>query len=103
MAIEQYRPISLCNVIYKVIAKILVNRLKPMLNHCISINQSVFIPRRYILDNIIISHEYLDYLKNKRQGKDEFMAVKLDMSKAYDRVEWNLLQSIMSKMGFCDK
>ena len=101
--IKQYRPISLCNMVYKAIAKILVTRLKPMLHHFISINQSAFIPGRHILDNIIISHEYVHYLKNKRQGKDGFMVVKLDMSKAYDRVEWNFLQSMISKMSFCNK
>ena len=85
--IKQYRPISLCNVMYKAITKIIVNRLKLVLKHYISINQSAFIPGRHIIDNIIISHEYLHFLKNKRHGKDGYMAVKLDISKAYDRVE----------------
>ncbi|XP_027181659.1 uncharacterized protein LOC113780035 [Coffea eugenioides] len=98
--LKSYRPISLCNVVYKVISKILANRLKEVLSYCISKNQAAFIPGRQILDNVILSHEYLHYMKNKKQGQSGFMAVKLDMSKAYDRVEWKFLDSIMAKMGF---
>ena len=99
--INQYRPISLCQVVYKALAKILANRLKPFLSRCISKSQSAFVPGRQILDNIILSHELMHYLKNKRQGRVGSMAVKLDMSKAYDRVEWSFLKAIMEKMGFC--
>nr|XP_027121394.1 uncharacterized protein LOC113738404 [Coffea arabica] len=99
-SLKQFRPISLCTTLYKVIAKILANRLKSVLHCCICKNQSAFIPGRQILDNIMVSHEYMHYLKNKKQGKDGFMAVKLDMSKAYDRVEWSFLEAIMEKMGF---
>ena len=53
------------------------------------------------LDNVIISHEYMHYLKNKREGSHGFMALKLDMSKTYDRVEWEYLKAIMVKMDFC--
>ena len=52
------------------------------------------------MDNLIISHECLHFLKNKRQGKDGYIAIKLDMSKAYDRVEWGYLKAVMEKMGF---
>ena len=79
--LKHYRPISLCNVLYKVISKILANRLKVMLNICISKIQSAFIPGRQILDNVILAHEYMHFLKNKRQGNEGYMAVKLDMSK----------------------
>ena len=85
--VKQYRPISLCQVVYKAIAKILVNRLKPFVSHCISKNQLAFVPGRQILDNVILSHELMHFLKNRRHGRVGFMAVKLDMSKAYDRVE----------------
>ena len=74
-----------------------------MLDACISKNQAAFVPGRQILDNVIISHECLHYLKNKRKGNNGFFALKLDMSKAYDRVEWNFLEEIMHRMGFCDK
>ena len=99
--LKSYRPISLCNVVYKVISKILANRLKNVLSHCISKNQLAFIPGRQILDNVILSHEYLHYMKNKKQGQNGFMAVKLDMSKAYDKVEWKSLDSMMEKMDYC--
>ena len=85
--IKQYRHTSLCQVVYKALAKILVNRLKPFLSRCISKNQSAFVPGRQILDNVILSHELMHFLKNKRHGKVGSMAVKLDMSKAHDRVE----------------
>nr|XP_027081023.1 uncharacterized protein LOC113703745 [Coffea arabica] len=101
--IKQFRPISLCNVIYKIISKILANRLKKVLDNCISKNQAAFVPGRQILDNVIVSHEYMHYLKNKRQGSQGFMALKLDMSKAYDRVKWGYLKEMMIKLGFCEK
>nr|XP_027124351.1 uncharacterized protein LOC113741063 [Coffea arabica] len=99
--VKNFRPISLCSVIYKTISKILANRLKLVLDKCISNTQSAFIPDRQILDNVILAHEYMHYLKNKRQGKEGYMAIKLDMAKAYDRVEWHFLQAMMQKMGFC--
>ena len=74
-------------MLYKIISKILANRIKPVLDLCISKNQLVFIPNRQLMDKIIISHECKHILKNKRQGNDGYMAVKLDMSKAYDRIE----------------
>lgn len=101
--VKHFRPISLCNVIYKIISKILANRLKTVLDECISKNQAAFVPGRQILDNVILSHEILHFLKNKRQGSQGFMALTLDMSKAYDRVEWRFLEEIMKKMGFCRK
>ena len=90
-------------MIYKVISKILANRLKNVLDLCISKNQAAFVPGRQILDNVILSHEFLHHLKNKRQGNAGFLALKLDMSKAYDRVEWRFLEAIMKKMGFGNK
>ena len=101
--VKQFRPKSLCNVFYKIISKILANRLKNVLDNCIHKNQAAFAPGRQILDNVILSHKYMHYLKNKRQGSRGFMVLKLDMSKAYDRVEWSFLEAIMAKMGFCDK
>lgn len=78
-----------------------MNRVKPFLSACISYSQAAFVPGRQILDNLIITHEYIHWLNHKRHGRDVYMALKIDMSKAYDRVEWNFLFAIMAKMGFC--
>ena len=101
--VSQFRPISLCNVVYRIISKILVLRLKPVLNCCISQNQSAFVPGRQIIDNVVIAHEFIHCLNNRMFGTNAFMALKLDMSKAYDRVEWLFVLKIMEKMGFCQK
>ena len=68
-----------------------MNRLKPILNSIISEAQSAFIADRFITDNILIAFEILHHMKTQCSGKTGFMALKLDMSKAYDRVEWVFL------------
>jgi hypothetical protein len=80
----------------------LANRLKTVLPHLISYNQSAFISGRHIIDNIIVAFEAFHTMATRLKGKQGFMALKLDMSKAYDRVEWNL-KAIMRKIGFSDQ
>lgn len=67
-SVTQLRPISLCNFCYKIIAKVIENRLKPLLNDLISPLQNAFVPGRVIQDNLIIAHELFHYLAGKRIG-----------------------------------
>jgi hypothetical protein len=101
--ISEFRPINLCNVLYKLIAKVLSNRLKKILPQIISPSQSAFVPIRLITDNVLLAYELTHYLNNKRKGKEGIAAIKLDMSKAYDRVEWSFLRNMMSRLGFSER
>ncbi|KAA3489007.1 reverse transcriptase [Gossypium australe] len=98
-----FRPISLCTILYKLVAKTIANRLQDFIGKCIDSAQSVFVSGRLISDIVLIAYEILHTLRQKRWGKKGLMAVKLDMSKAYDRVEWNYLEKVMLKMGFAER
>lgn len=81
----------------------LANRLKLILNDIISSSQSAFVPGWLISDNVLIAFEMIHFLRKRRQGKDCYMFIKLDMSKSYDLIEWGYLEAVMSKMGFQTK
>ena len=99
----EFRPISLCNVSYKIISKIMSKRLKFFLPTLISETQSAFVAKRLITDNILVAQEVFHALRTNPSCKAKFVAIKTDMSKAYDRVEWSFLEALMCKLGFCDR
>jgi hypothetical protein len=101
--ITKYWPISLCKVLYKLIAKVLANRLKQVLEKIISPTQSAFVPGRLISDNVLVAFKALHAMDAKLRGQQGYMALKLDMSKAYDKVEWEFLEAIMKKLGFAER
>ncbi|KAA3471387.1 reverse transcriptase [Gossypium australe] len=95
-----FRPISLCTFVYKVIAKAIVHRLQNVIDKCINKVQSAFVPRRLISDNVLLAYKILHTFRQKRAGKKGIMAVKLDMSKTYHKVEWGFIEEVMTKMRF---
>ena len=98
--ITENRPISLGNVVSRLISNIVANRVKPMLPCVTSDSQSAFVLGRLITDNTTIAFEMVHRVWNRRWGKVGHMTVKLDISKAYDRVEWDFLEKIMTSLGF---
>lgn len=98
--VKYFRPISLCNVCYKILTKAIVIRLKSVLDSMVSYHQSAFIPGRLITDNVLIAHEIFHSMKTRLLGRKGYMALKLDMEKASDRVEWPFVQALLCKYGF---
>lgn len=96
-----WRLISLCNEFYKFVSKVLINRLKGLLHKCISVEQYTFVPERSILDNVMFAFEVILYL-NKHKGKKGEIALKVNMSKTCDRVDWNYVLLVLKKIGFHD-
>lgn len=84
-------------------SKVLDNKFKGILPQIISGNQSVFIEGRLITYNVIIAYEALHTMKVRQRGRVGSMALKLEMSKAYDRIEWLYLQVVLEKMGFAKR
>ena len=98
---SQFRPISLCNVVYKLITKVLVNRLRPFLMDLVGPLQNSFIPGRSTTDNVIIAQEILHHM-HRSKGKKGNMAIKIDLHKAYDSVDWGFLEQTLVDFDFPD-
>ena len=98
--LKDFRPISLTGSIYKLIAKVLANRLKKLMNKLVNSTQNAFVEGRQILDASLIANEVIDsMLKKKEKG----VLCKLDIEKAYDKINWNFLTVVLIKMGFKEK
>ncbi|KAF9593492.1 hypothetical protein IFM89_023604 [Coptis chinensis] len=97
---DHFRPISLTNVVYKLISKILVNRMRPILLKIISPHQSAFLPNRSLHDNALLTHEAFHTIRSKYNLKQNYFALKLDLQKAYDKLEWGFLQKVLRAFGF---
>lgn len=86
---KDLRPMALCNILQKILAKVLANRLKIILPEIISENQSAFVPGRSITDNVLVAFEIIHHMKIRSRGQKGEVALKLDISKAYDKVNWS--------------
>lgn len=97
--VSQFKPINLCNAIYKIISKTMVNRMKIVFPKIIFPNQNVFVKGKLISDKILNAHDILRFIRVGK-SRSHHIALKIDMSKAYDRVEWLMVISMMQRVGF---
>ncbi|KAF7815570.1 reverse transcriptase [Senna tora] len=93
--LKDFRPIGLCNVVYKVITKILVLRLQNIMTRIISPFQNGFVKGRSISDSVFLASEVMSFIHKARKTKTAWCAFKLDIHKAYDKLSWNFLEAVL--------
>lgn len=96
--IRDFRPISLCNTSFKIISKVLATRFRSLMAYLIKTNQCSFISGRQGCDNIILAQEAIHTMRNKR-GNTGYVAIKVDMEKAFDRLDWQFLEFNLRCLG----
>jgi hypothetical protein len=94
---SRFCPISLCNVSYKIISKIIANKLKPLLPSRISPNQGGFVEKRLMIDNILMVQEAIH--SSQLRG-EQGMVIKIDMANAFDRVRHSFLMVVLTRFSF---
>ena len=99
-SLNDYRLISLIGCMYKVITKLLSNRLRSVMDEFIDERQSAFIKGRHILHGILILNEVVE---EAMRSKKPAMIFKVDFEKAYDLVSWSFLDYMLLRLGFCQK
>ena len=99
-SLDEYKPISLIGCMYKIVAKLLTNRLKKIMPILIDERQSAFIEGRHLLQIVLIANEVVEEAK---MSKKPCLVFKVDYEKAYDSVSWDFLVYMLRRMGFCDK
>ena len=97
--LSQFHPISLCNTVYKIVTKIIVCRLRPIVGNLVSPFQAAFVPDRRGLDNVVIAQELI-YSIHRKKGRLGQLILKLDLEKAYDCLEWNFIHEVLSFFKF---
>ena len=98
-SLSNYRPISLCNTVYKVVTKMIVARIWPMLSNLASPYQTAFVPSHKGVDNVVLVQELIHSM-SKKKGRGGLVAIKIDLEKAYDRLEWSFIRDTLSLFKF---
>jgi hypothetical protein len=99
--ITQFRPISLCNTIYKIVSKLIVELLKECIASLISPYQTGFVPGRNIHENIVVAKE-MGHTMHAMKGRKGVFAIKVDMSKAYDKINWEFIWRVLVEINLPD-